>query len=439
MTRQIMTVLVAMTLANSVLADDVRLKGAVRVDSDTGSVRLRDVAELVGVRAEALGDVVVGELKNHADTVEITLQQVRSALTAAGAHWGKLNLSGRDTVVRARVPEADAPQAMQAVSILNDKRGNRSAAESTVTGATDILQQQTLRGDLARFFVRHLKVRSEDLRLTFRPEDEEALRLSTGEYRFEKAPHGRIDNDVVELTVRVWQDQQVTRSFIIRVQVRVRTDVLVPKASITRGGRLDEAELITESRWLPAREAGSMARPGDLVGKTAASRLQPGKPIRRGTVAAPVVVKQGDDVFVRCLVGGLVISLKAEARADGATGDLVPMRKMNERSTFLARVTAPGEAVVDLSEPAPSPCRYSSPLPRPHKILPPARSWAMRCGRAPRPVTACSWSSSPSHASTTSTTSCRSWSSSRAAPSGRTSWTPRRITTSPARSRRSRT
>ena len=94
-----------------------------------------------------------------------------------------------------------------------------------------------------------------------------------------------------------------------------------------------------------------MARPGDLVGKTAASRLAPGNPIRSGTVAAPVVVKQGDDVFVRCLVGGLVISLKAEARADGAAGELVPMRKMNERSTFLARVTGPGEAVVDLSEP----------------------------------------------------------------------------------------
>ena len=33
MTRQMMTVLVAMTLASSVLADDVRMKGAVRVDS----------------------------------------------------------------------------------------------------------------------------------------------------------------------------------------------------------------------------------------------------------------------------------------------------------------------------------------------------------------------------------------------------------------------
>jgi flagella basal body P-ring formation protein FlgA len=65
------------------------------------------------------------------------------------------------------------------------------------------------------------------------------------------------------------------------------------------------------------------------------------------------VVERGDRVKVRCLVGGIVIALKAEARADGAEGDTIELRKLGERSTFLATVTGRGEAIVDLASSSP--------------------------------------------------------------------------------------
>ncbi len=53
--------------------------------------------------------------------------------------------------------------------------------------------------------------------------------------------------------------------------------------------------------------------------------------------------------MVRCMVGGLVITLEAEARSDGAEGDVIELRKLGERDTFMGRAVGPGSATIDLS------------------------------------------------------------------------------------------
>ena len=53
--------------------------------------------------------------------------------------------------------------------------------------------------------------------------------------------------------------------------------------------------------------------------------------------------------MVRCIVGGIVISLEAEARGHGAEGDTIELRKLGERDTFIATVTGPHAAVMDLN------------------------------------------------------------------------------------------
>jgi hypothetical protein len=58
--------------------------------------------------------------------------------------------------------------------------------------------------------------------------------------------------------------------------------------------------------------------------------------------------------MVRCLVGGVVISLEAEARTEGAKGDRIELRKLGERDTFMATATGPGAAVIDLSRQEPT-------------------------------------------------------------------------------------
>jgi flagella basal body P-ring formation protein FlgA len=76
--------------------------------------------------------------------------------------------------------------------------------------------------------------------------------------------------------------------------------------------------------------------------------LSEGDALREQHVRRETLIRRGDLVIVRALVGGSVLTMQAEARASGSEGDTIEFRKIGERDTFLATVTARNEAIVDL-------------------------------------------------------------------------------------------
>ena len=48
---------------------------------------------------------------------------------------------------------------------------------------------------------------------------------------------------------------------------------------------------------------------------------------------------------------GAVLTMKAQAREDGAVGDTIALQRLGERTTFLGTVTRRGEAVVQYTRP----------------------------------------------------------------------------------------
>ena len=70
-----------------------------------------------------------------------------------------------------------------------------------------------------------------------------------------------------------------------------------------------------------------------------------------GMHTAEALLDRGDQVVVRCLVGGAAISLKARAESAGGLGESIELRKGRERETFTAIVTGPGEALIDVTAP----------------------------------------------------------------------------------------
>ncbi len=112
---------------------------------------------------------------------------------------------------------------------------------------------------------------------------------------------------------------------------------------------LHDDDLAVEARWLPPTTAIRLATLVQAVGRVASGRLRGGNVLRKSDIARQFVIKRGDRVMVRCIVGGVVISLEAEARGDGAEGDTIELRKLGERDTFIATVTGPHAAVMDLN------------------------------------------------------------------------------------------
>jgi flagella basal body P-ring formation protein FlgA len=115
-----------------------------------------------------------------------------------------------------------------------------------------------------------------------------------------------------------------------------------------------ESALSITNEWLKPSVANNLCPAEECAGRIASSNLKAGAPVKRKHVHRERVIERGDRVVVRCLVGGVVISMQAEARSDGSVGDEVELRKPGERNTFFATVSGPGEAVMDLSRPRPA-------------------------------------------------------------------------------------
>jgi flagella basal body P-ring formation protein FlgA len=164
-------------------------------------------------------------------------------------------------------------------------------------------------------------------------------------------------SDRIELTVRTWEGpagggigvSSVKRSNAVTVRPLFRTASAVVCRDVARGRVLTEEDVQEEERWESPGLAMQRVSVVSVLGRMTGQSLKAGEPILKRDVRQDALIKRGDLTVVRCIVGGAVLSLQAEARADGCEGESIEFRKPGERDTFLAVVAGRGEAVIDLS------------------------------------------------------------------------------------------
>ncbi len=341
----------ALGAAAPALADTVTLKGSVRLPPGAREVRLADIAKLDGAHAQSLAETVITSLSGDGEALEITIQQVRRMLSDAGAHWGKVQLSGRTVIVRPPGTGGVSPARLMAPASVSPPARPlaRSARTRTSESAQELIELATLRGAVARTMAAGVGIDPDSLRLSFDVHDRDFLDTPLDAFRFEIQPLSSFRSDRIELSVRAWQDGRIRQSRTITVRPTLRTNVALLRRALERGDEVREEDLSVEARWLTPSQAGTYSTLVQAVGRIAAIDLPAGEQLRSRHLKRTVLIKRGDRVMVRCLVGGVVITLEAEARSDGAEGEQLELRKLGERQTFFASVTGPGAAVLDLT------------------------------------------------------------------------------------------
>lgn len=350
---KIAAVFSVMLLSALAVADSITLRASVRLDSSRSEIRLADIAVLDGQEAKRYADTVIVTMPETDEPMEISLRTVRSALDDAGVHWGRVNLNGRRVVVRPRSRGlASVPMAMQDVSIeaAEPKRSMSRQEARTARTAAELIDEPNVRGLVASMISRGLRVEPDALRLDFDQRNEELLNASTdGDMRYEVEPVSGVHGERIDLVIRMWMDGRIIDRETIRVSPTVRQAVVVVAEDVERGALIRETDLELVEQWLPPQSAGRVTSAETAIGRKAGQRLRAGDVLRTQHLYRETLVRRGARVNVRCLVGGAVIMLHAEARADGVDGEMIEFRKFGERETFLATVTGPNEAVVELS------------------------------------------------------------------------------------------
>ena len=343
-------VVIVAALASGAAADEILLKGSVRLAGGTDEVRLADIAELSGPLAQKYANTVVARLHDSTGAMEVSVHQVRSALSDAGVHWGKVNLSGATVIVRPTGPgDASGPLFMTPATIETAARALPAVNRGKLDQADDLVILPTLRGAVARTIVAGLGLPPESVRMTFNDRDAAMLDVSLDTYRFEIQPMSNLDSDRVDLSIRAWSDGRVVNRQSLSVRLLLSTEVVVVRRDIRRGDVMHEADCAVERRWITPIQASTLCGFVEAVGRVANMPLKAGDVLKKKHVKREVLVRRGDRVMVRCLVGGVVLSLAAEARGNGAEGEIIELRKLGERDTFMATIVGPGSAIVDLS------------------------------------------------------------------------------------------
>jgi len=339
-----------LVLGGAARGDTIELRNAVRLGADDRIVNLGDIAVLEGPDAQKLSEFEITTLDGGAEAVELTIGEIRTRLDGAGVHWGRIQLSGRTVVVRpGRAPGESALMAMQSASLGSALPSDPAHGRTDAASAQELSALPTIRGALASFMAAGLRRPADEIGLAFDVRDDAALNQPRAGHRIEFEPTGSLMSDRLGLRIRLWDGIRVTARYEVTIGLLIRAEAPVPARDIARDERITDEDLHIETMWLKPSEAALAASRHDVVGRIAARRLEAGAPIARAAVRRQTVIQRGDAVIVRCLVGGTVIAVQAEARADGAEGDVIEFRKKGERAVFLATIAGPGEAIVDLS------------------------------------------------------------------------------------------
>jgi flagella basal body P-ring formation protein FlgA len=358
MTRTITIGLLLLCGASTAIADSIQLRRSARL-LDGDIVHLRDIAELDGTEAVALGDVVLATMpQDRTKPLELHIVDIRNALELDRTiNWGRIEFNGGTVIVRHRpIMQSGPPLAMRSIQLLEQTRSanRRSRSDAVVRQQADeLIGLDTLRGWLARAVTAELDVSPTDLQLAFDADDEQLLDAFRNRDRFETRPMNNFKlSKRCDFDVRRWEGDTPADRQIISVEAWIRTELALPKSQIPRGQTLAEADLVVTERWLTPLEHGELAPARTAIGHDSASVLRTDSPIRRRDLRPRQIIRRGDTVHVDCLVGGGVISMMAVATEGAALGDMITLRKGRDRESFTAKVTGSGRAMVDRTAPA---------------------------------------------------------------------------------------
>ncbi len=153
-------------------------------------------------------------------------------------------------------------------------------------------------------------------------------------------PRGRVQVRVQDATGR---DAGVAMLFVAHFD-----SVVVTRGAVASGDEVDASALEAVWRettrlrggWLRARDLATM--PEALF---ATRYLRADVPLRPGDLRPPYAAEPGQPVDLRYTRGAVAFTLRAEAREAGHVGDTIRLFLSDTRTTYRARLTAPGEAV----------------------------------------------------------------------------------------------
>ncbi len=338
--RTTLTVLIALVLGASAMADSIRLKRAAMVEPDQ-AIRLIDVAELEGSYASSLARLVIAEeasaLLGTTGSAEVSLQQVRSVLLKENVAMGRLSLSGNTCTLRlvtaTRRADKEEQEVAQDWRTLEDWE---RASETTI----EIL--------IVRNFVRELKVQPEQLRMRFVDVPDGFLDLPAHSLRTTIKPISTFRSPIVLLKVERYRENgSLDRVETVKAEVQVLRPVLKLREQVSRREAIPGGVLEATQEWLSADvDVVPASEANEVIDQIAMTRITAGTTLLRSHLQKPIAVERNAAVIVVYHGDGFVLESAGRSRDAGREGEIIEVQLIDSKTIVLARVDGPQRVIV---------------------------------------------------------------------------------------------
>jgi len=130
-------------------------------------------------------------------------------------------------------------------------------------------------------------------------------------------------------------------------KIQSLTEIPALTRAIMPGEEIGEGDITWQKIPSTRLSQTFITRKEDIIGKMPLSKiLQPGQPLNRSDVKAPVAIKKGEMATVSYKSEGLFLSSQAQALQDGGKGDTIRFAAGPEKKQIQAKVVGPNEAEI---------------------------------------------------------------------------------------------
>lgn len=328
--RTIITCCLLLAAAAPALGDEIILKRSVRLRNDATTVSLADVARLEGEHARKWADLELGTLVDGDRPLELTIEDVRRALVAAGANRARFDLSGGTVVVRpANGTASGGPLACTPLSlaklegrptaeVVDPERSRRPRLQQATLDPRAVLTEDSVRGMIAERMLSAAGRSDGPLRLRVELPDATILNLQGGLPSVE--PLGTQADGSGTFRILLDGVPQGTAT------AHLETKVLVHRArhELKRGDTVDVDDVSVLTEWVGLDRIAALDAVGPLIGSRLETRIE-SRTLLEPRHFVPVV-NRNDRIKVRSGGSGWSMELDCIALEDGRPGDTIEVR-----------------------------------------------------------------------------------------------------------------
>lgn len=132
------------------------------------------------------------------------------------------------------------------------------------------------------------------------------------------------------------------------VSVTITGNAMVAARTLSRGERLTDSALRTDSVVVNSIRRGAITSEDQLIGMEMRRGVNAGTVFTPDLLLTPAAIERGDHVIISARSGNFSVNSRGKALASGGIGEQVLVENLSSSRTVRARVTAPGHVEIPM-------------------------------------------------------------------------------------------